>query len=46
MFDKEMYIVLELCAFYVPTYNIFETTNELYNYFYLLNNQQIKMALL
>ncbi len=44
--DKPEYVVLELCAFYVPTYNVFETTNEWYNYFSLLNNQQIKMALL
>jgi len=37
---------LELCAFYVPTYTISKLTNESYNYFYLPNNKQIKMALL
>jgi len=37
---------LEPCAFYVPTYNISKQTNESYNCFYLLNNPQIKMALL
>jgi hypothetical protein len=39
-------IYLEPCAFYMPTYNISKQTNESYNCFYLLNNQQIKMALL
>ena len=43
---KSTYKYLERCAFYVPTYTISKTTNELYNYFYLLNNQQIKIALL
>jgi hypothetical protein len=34
------------CVFYVPTYTSFKTTNELYNYLYFLNNQQIKFMLL
>ena len=35
-------VLLFIAMCILCTYNIFKTTNELYNYFYLINNHQIK----